>query len=526
LEKFIEQAHRKNIRVHAWFIVSGDRHFIKLHPGAEVVHLQNPGICKYPYPVIDKNHVNLAYPLYRDYFFSKVKMALKLPFDGLMLDKIRYTHLAYTWDNIHLSKAMRAGVDISKAIDYAYRTLHGKEDDKELFIYNYRDGDKDIREWINIKKQDIEEYVKEAAKLAREKKITYSAAFMPEGAYDENYADVYYAQNYQELSPYFDYIVIMAYAKDFQQPATWVKMAVENAKIRSQCKIWVAIQGYGGVESDFVFEQVKNARVANADGIAVFRFGKMSSAMWKSFRDGLKVDIKNIKEAQIKGIIFTGGGTIRNCWLKSMNALLGSERITPLLLKEDEFNDFAQFKDKNFVLIPGGGGSLVAKALGEMGLANIEKFVAAGGGYVGICAGAFLPIKGYWGNLTERLQIVNAKAVDIDHWNRGSGLVTLEIVHNHPIFNGINSKKFQLQYYSGPVLTPANLPLPPYQELAVFRTDYHENGAKPGDMLGKTAILEAHYQKGKIILFSAHPELTEGKEMMLVRAIAYISRER
>ncbi|OQX84447.1 hypothetical protein B6D60_09360, partial [candidate division KSB1 bacterium 4484_87] len=101
-----------------------------------------------------------------------------------------------------------------------------------------------------------------------------------------------------------------------------------------------------------------------------------------------------------------------------------------------------------------------------------------------------------------------------------------EIKKAHPIFSGIKDETFELEYFSGPVLVPGDLPLPKYQELAVFRTDYHENGAKPGDMLGRTAILEARYKKGKVILFSPHPELTRGKELMLVRAVEYLAGEK
>jgi len=45
------------------------------------------------------------------------------------------------------------------------------------------------------------------------------------------------------------------------------------------------------------------------------------------------------------------------------------------------------------VLFPGGGGAGEADALGSAGLAAVRAFVAAGGGYVGICAGAFLAIQ-------------------------------------------------------------------------------------------------------------------------------------
>jgi len=523
LERFIQRAREENIKVHAWFIVSGDRHFTENNPGAEAVHPQKSDKCAPPYPVIDKAHVNLSFPTYKDYFFTLVKKALELPFDGLMLDKIRYTHLVYTWDNIHLSKALRAGVDMNKVYDHALRTIYGNDDDKELFVYDYRDGDQDIASWIRLKKEDIEQYVKDGAKIAREKDIEFSAAFMPEGAYDVNFSDVYYGQNYKELSPYFDFIVIMAYAKDFRQPPAWVKMVVENAKLRSSCEIWAAVQGYGDVEDKLVFDQIKSARLADADGIAVFRYGAMNQQMWQSFAKGISVKLNKERKKQIKGIIFSGKGTIRNCWLKSAEALLLSDRIIPLLLNEDYLKDYSNFENKEFILIPGGGGSAEAEALAGNGLSNIEKFVSFGGGYIGICAGAYLPVQGYFGNLTEKLQIVNAAVLDIEHWNRGSGPAEIEVAVRHPIFKGIKAKTFTLNYFSGPVLIPANLDLPAYKELAVFRTDYHENGAQPGDMLGKTAILESRYEQGKIILFSPHPELTPGYEEMLVKTVIYVT---
>ncbi|MHB2153723.1 BPL-N domain-containing protein [Calditrichota bacterium GD2] len=525
LHKFVTAAHKRQIKVHAWFIVSGDQYFIKKNPGAEVVHLQDNKVSKYPYPLIDHIHVNLSYPGYKEYFLNHVRKALRIPFDGIMLDKIRYTHLSYTWDNIHTSKAMRLGVSLDKIFDLAYKTVYGTEDDKEKFVYAYRDGDRDVTQWIKLKKEDIETYVKETEKIAREKNLEFSAAFMPEGAYDPNFADVYYAQNYHDLSRYFDFIVIMAYAKAFEKPATWLKMVVKNAQIRSSCKIWAAIQGYSDVSTEMVYEQTVNARIAQPDGIAIFRFGSMGKERWQAYNKGMREKIDEKIKNQIYGIIFTGGGTIRNCWLKSADAALLSEKIIPLLFNEAYLQKDDFFKKTEFVLIPGGGGSSVAEALGEEGLRNIERFVAGGGGYLGVCAGAYLPIKGYWDNLTTKLQLVNAEAVDIDHWNRGSGKVELKIVNQHPIFEG-EENPFFLNYYSGPVLKPSDLSLPPYKELAIFKTDIHENGAKPGEMLNKTAILEAVYKKGKIILFSPHPELTPGKEKMLTRAMLYVSQRK
>ncbi len=523
LTQLLQEAHRRGIKVHAWFLVSADQHYLKLYPEAGVFHLPKPEVSKYPYPVPDRPHINLAYPSYKKYFFTRLKAALSYPFDGIMLDKIRYTHLVYTWDSIHIAKAAAAGLDFARLMELGIRTLYGKEEDKELFVYRYRDGDRQVRQWVKLRMEDVKSYVEEARRIADEKGLELSADFMPEGAYDENFADVYYAQNYQQLSPMLDFVVIMAYAKAFSQPPTWVKMVAANARSKLKCKLWIAVQGYGGVEPEFVSEESINARVAGIDGLAVFRYGEMSPKHWETFKKAAEKNIAKERKKQVLGLIYKGGGTIRNCWQKSFRALLLSNRIIPFLVSEQQLRRDEIYKGKRFILIPGGGGSSEAAALGEEALAKIDKFVKKGGGYVGVCAGAFLAVRGYWNNLTHKLQIVNTEALDVDHWNRGSGPVVLEIKRKHFIFQDIKGKTFVLQYYSGPVLVPSDLPLPSYKELAVFRTDYHKGGARPGDMLGKTAILEARYGKGRVILFSPHPELTPGKERMLARAVLYVS---
>lgn len=523
LDEIINLAHQFGMKIHAWFIISGDRNFVETNPGSEVVRIPNPETNKYPHPVINLGHVNLAYPPYKDYIFSQINKSLEYSFDGLMLDKIRYTNLVYSWDDIHLSKALRAGIDIDKVIDIALNSVYGGDENKDDMFIKYREGDEDIRKWIQIKKEDIEEYVIKCREITKEKNIELSASFMPEGAYDLEFSDVHYAQNYNELSKYFDYIVIMAYPQNFSQPESWIKMVTASAKKISSCDIWIAIQGFDDVEDGSVFKQVKNSRITSAEGIVVFRFGGMTSGMWDEFREGMTVNIENEKNSQKKGIIYNGRGTSRNSWIKVTDALLKYDNVIPILLNEEKLNEEKIFNDKNFILIPGGSGKEIAGALTENGLSNIDRFISSGGGYIGICAGSFLPIKGYNGNLTEKLQIVNAQAIDIAHWNRGVGIVNLSINNEHPIFAGFQKRNIELEYFNGPVIEPADLNLPAYKVLAQFETEYYENGATKGDMLNKTAILESRYVKGKIILFSPHPELTKDKEWLIINSVKYVS---
>lgn len=523
LTQILNTAHAKKMKVHAWFIVSGDKNYVENNPGSEVVQIHKPDTTNYPYPAINRGNINLAYPPYKEYFFNGMKEALKYPFDGIMLDKIRYTTLLYSYDNIHISKAMRAGVDVEKIINCAVKTLYGTTDDKNLFFQKYRDGDTDICKWIEIKKEDIIDYTIESRKLCREKNIPLSASFMPEGAYDVDFADVHYAQNYEELSEYYDFIAIMAYPKSYGQPSTWVKMVTVNAIEKSSCKIWTAIQCFDNITAKSVFDQVKDTRIAKADGIAIFRYGTMTDEMWHEFHNGMNYKIDKDIDSQIQGIIYNGPGTAINSWVKSMDVMLQTENIIPILYHQRELQNMNIFKNKKFILMPGGGGGAQAEALGIKGLANVESFVKSGAGYIGICAGAYLAGKGY-NNITEKFQIINSIPKDITHWNRGNGLVDLEIKKSHPIFKDITSKNFSLNYVSGPVLEPANLKLSKYIELAIFKTDISNNGATPGDMMNKSAIIESKYNKGTVLLFSPHPELTEGMESLLINAINYVSR--
>jgi putative intracellular protease/amidase len=64
------------------------------------------------------------------------------------------------------------------------------------------------------------------------------------------------------------------------------------------------------------------------------------------------------------------------------------------------------------LLVPGGFAGHYKAALGDDGAAAVRKFVAAGGGYIGICAGAYLGTE--WG-----LALVPCEVNDPYNWRRG-----------------------------------------------------------------------------------------------------------
>jgi N-formylglutamate amidohydrolase/glutamine amidotransferase-like uncharacterized protein len=172
------------------------------------------------------------------------------------------------------------------------------------------------------------------------------------------------------------------------------------------------------------------------------------------------------------------------------------------------------------VLQPGGSGGAQAKGLGTEGREVIKSFVSQGGGYIGICAGAYLATCDYdWS-----LHILDAKVIDRAHWARGFGDVQIEFSSQGQAFFQQKSTMATTYYHQGPLLAPANNPsVPDFKSLATYKSEIAKNGAPKGIMIGTTAIASGEYEKGKVICFSNHPEKSKGLEELLLHAVHWAS---
>jgi putative intracellular protease/amidase len=165
---------------------------------------------------------------------------------------------------------------------------------------------------------------------------------------------------------------------------------------------------------------------------------------------------------------------------------------------------------------PGGSGSAQAKQLGETGRQKIREFVDQGGGFLGICAGAYLASADYeWS-----LGLLDAKVLDRKHWARGKGDVQVRLFDSGRKFLGEDRSVVDVYYAQGPLLAPADkAEIPDYECLAVFETEMAKKGAPTGVMKGTTAAARGTFGRGHVFCFSPHPEKTPGLEHF-VRAAA------
>lgn len=176
----------------------------------------------------------------------------------------------------------------------------------------------------------------------------------------------------------------------------------------------------------------------------------------------------------------------------------------------------------NVVIFGGGSGSKEAEAIGEIGRSNVVNFVSNGGGYVGICAGAYLATSGYpWS-----LNLLNVKTVS-PKWQRGRATLKVELTPDGQKILGSTGKDLEVLYHNGPVVKTANVDtLPPFESLAYFRTEVASNGAPAGVMIDSPAIIAAPFKKGRVVFCSPHPEQTKGLEDLIPRAIDWCSSPR
>jgi glutamine amidotransferase-like uncharacterized protein len=175
--------------------------------------------------------------------------------------------------------------------------------------------------------------------------------------------------------------------------------------------------------------------------------------------------------------------------------------------------------DKFDVLIqPGGSGSKQAKTLGEEGCRRVKQFVADGGGYVGICAGAYLASAEY----SWSFGLLDAEVIDNEHWARGKGEVQLVVSPAGRAALGIDVERCPILYHQGPLLGPGGkAEIDDYELLAAFETEIAENGAPSGVMKGTTAIARGKFGKGRVVCFNPHPEKTPGREAFLQNAVRW-----
>ncbi|HEX4414271.1 MAG TPA: BPL-N domain-containing protein [Lacipirellulaceae bacterium] len=169
------------------------------------------------------------------------------------------------------------------------------------------------------------------------------------------------------------------------------------------------------------------------------------------------------------------------------------------------------------VIFPGGSGSGEGNALSADGRSSVRSFVTHGGGYIGICAGAYLASIEYpWS-----LGLLNARVLDRPHWDRGTGDVGLKFSAAGKESLHADADTCTIHYENGPLLGPGQREgMQNYELLASYDTEMTQN-APAGMMKGTAAIARGKFGDGRVVCFSPHPEKTAGRAVFLQSAVRW-----
>lgn len=150
-------------------------------------------------------------------------------------------------------------------------------------------------------------------------------------------------------------------------------------------------------------------------------------------------------------------------------------------------------------VVPGGYAPNFAAELGELGGQRIRQFVQAGGGFAGICAGAYLG--SMWG-----FELLPVNILDIEHWDRG----TTEECHIRKTLAGARvagpmlPDAFSVRYANGPLFELLDSSVEPLLE---FDSELRgKKGSYPALMRGSPAAVGGPCGRGRVVLLSPHME--------------------
>jgi len=225
----------------------------------------------------------------------------------------------------------------------------------------------------------------------------------------------------------------------------------------------------------------------------------------------------------------TGGRGVRNLvGMLDRTSEMTVHHLGPMDLRRAVLRQF------DVVLFPGGSGKAQAAAIGAEGKQSVREFVREGGGYLGICGGAYLCSAQYdWS-----LKLVDAHVFTGTREIKGHGpqrmfrrgkstTVKMEFTEEgRRMFKGV-PRHTDVRFHNGPVLSSANDPdLAPYTTLAHYRSEQVMWEPQRGTMIDSPAIVSGTYGAGRVIAISPHPERTDGLESIVTDSIRWLAAGR
>ena len=191
---------------------------------------------------------------------------------------------------------------------------------------------------------------------------------------------------------------------------------------------------------------------------------------------------------------------------------------SPLDIRDGALND------ADVVVFTGGRGGVQGDALGETGRQAVAAFIENGGGYIGICAGAYLATA----RLEQYLRLIST----YHHrpWQIGTGMLEVSWTDAGRALFTPPANVATMRFANGPIFFQEDglmpeLDLPAFDIFATFASGVGDPETQQR-MIGSPAIIGAPYGSGRVLLLSPHPESDPELTWLITAAIEWVSSRR
>lgn len=196
----------------------------------------------------------------------------------------------------------------------------------------------------------------------------------------------------------------------------------------------------------------------------------------------------------------------KGCWDNSVTAAqkmyewmgLSVELVNSEYINDNSLSDF------KIISFPGGDMYQYSQDISTNGKEMIKEFIKTGGGYIGLCGGAYFACENviWQGNQLNMESLGIIPAVSEGPFDEivpypEYGMCEVVISDTSHYITKTISDTLQILYYWGPVLKPNN---PNVSVLAEYTA------------INQPAILASTYGRGKVFITGAHPEIEENSD--------------
>ena len=175
------------------------------------------------------------------------------------------------------------------------------------------------------------------------------------------------------------------------------------------------------------------------------------------------------------------------------------------------------------LVMPGGRAHQEAISLGQEGRERVKSFVRGGGGYIGTCAGFYLVTQPAGGKRKDYLGLIPF----VDTPAGGNGRAKLNFAFNEKAeaLAGIKKGIYGILYSRGPVpvRTEKEVEGTRAEVLATYHGDYNPRSVPCRSKAGHPAVVAAECGKGKVFVFTCHPENDIKGKACIQGAFRYIT---